>query len=154
MSALYWDNLLAQWVEIASEAVTSDDMDFRFQVWSHDYAFTDQDVRVAFDNFRINFGTLAGCGHPESQLTMLDKLIAYHVDAGGVAPEIGQALQAKVDAALAALARGNNNDAKVAMNELKALVNYVQGQTGKKVTAEAAAAIIDRANAIIATLDG
>ena len=53
---------------------------------------------------------------------------------------------------IAALDRDNRNDAKVAMNDLKALVNQVEAQTDKKITPEVAAEIIQRANAIIAVL--
>jgi predicted metal-binding transcription factor (methanogenesis marker protein 9) len=63
-------------------------------------------------------------------------------------------LLAKVDAALAALDRGNPNDAKVVMNDLKALTNQVEALVDKKITPEAAAEIIQRANDIIAELGG
>ena len=59
---------------------------------------------------------------------------------------------AKVDAALAALDRGNSNDAKVAMNDLKALVNQVEAQTEKKISEDAATGVISRANEIIEEL--
>ena len=52
------------------------------------------------------------------------------------------------------LNRGNPNDAKVAMNDLKALVNQVEAQAGNKITAGVAEAIIDRANATITALGG
>ena len=53
---------------------------------------------------------------------------------------------------LAALDRGNPNDAKVAMNDLKALINQVKAQVDKKITSEAATTIIQRANAVISSL--
>jgi len=67
-------------------------------------------------------------------------------------PEMAPSLTAKVNGALAALARGNENDAKVAMNDLKALVNQVEAQTDKKISVEAADEIIAQANAIIQAL--
>jgi hypothetical protein len=63
-------------------------------------------------------------------------------------------LLAKLNAATAALDRGNPNDAKVAMNDLKALINQVLAQTDNKITGEVAAEIVERANQIIASLDG
>ena len=154
VTGYYWDNVGEQWIEVSSAATTGADVEVHFSVWSHDYAFTDQEVRVAFDNFRVNSGTFVDCGHPASQVTVLDKLIAYEVATGGVTPEVQQSLHAKVDAALSALARGNPNNAIVAMNDLNALVNYVNAQRGNQITAEAAAAIIDGGNSIIASLGG
>lgn len=85
----------------------------------------------------------------ETALFIMDE-----VDSGNIAPELEGSLLVKIDAALAALDRGNPNDAKVAMNNLKALINQVEAQTGKKITAEAAAEIIQRVNEIIAVLGG
>jgi hypothetical protein len=93
-------------------------------------------------------------GSPANQLSNLAKVIQYGAGDGSIAPEIQGALMAKVNAAMAALARGNANDAKVAINELRALVNQVLAQTGKKITAKAAAEIIARANRAIAQLGG
>jgi len=42
----------------------------------------------------------------------------------------------------------------VAPNNLKAFINEVEAQTGKKITPEVAGVLIFRANAIIATLGG
>ncbi|MGD8238769.1 MAG: PKD domain-containing protein [Armatimonadota bacterium] len=93
-------------------------------------------------------------GPPENQLANIVALIDDAVLSGDIEPELEQALLAKVDAALAALARGNPNDAKVAMNDLKALINQVEAQTNKKITQGAADAVIARANNIIADLEG
>jgi len=76
------------------------------------------------------------------------------VDAGNIDAELEGSLLAKVNAALAALDRGNPNDAKVAMNDLKALINQVEAQIDKKITSDAAAKIIQQANAIIVALNG
>ncbi len=93
-------------------------------------------------------------GSPQNQLANLSTLIGYLAASGGVSAQIQGSLQAKVNAALDALARGNSNDAKVAMNALKALVNQVEAQTDHQITPAAAAAIVARANSIIAALGG
>lgn len=89
----------------------------------------------------------------------LDKLASDIMNApadpatlGGMAPGIKDSLLAKLNAALAALARGNKNDAKVVMNDLKALVNEVQAQTDKSISPGAAAAITAAANRLIGML--
>jgi hypothetical protein len=93
-------------------------------------------------------------GTPLNQLRNLVKLINYSVASGGVAPEMQTSLLAKINAAIAALVQGNANASKVAMNDLKALVNQVEAQTDKKITPAVAAEIIVRANRIIAALGG
>jgi len=91
---------------------------------------------------------------PETVLAGLETSILAEVALFGIDAEMAESLLAKVDAALAALNRGNANDAKVAMNDLKALINQVEAQVDKKITAEAAEEIIRQANAIIAVLSG
>jgi len=91
---------------------------------------------------------------PETMLAGLALFIMDEVDAGNIDTELERSLLTKVNAALAALDRGNPNDAKVAMNDLKALINQVEAQVGKKITEGAAAEIIQRANDIIAELGG
>ena len=90
---------------------------------------------------------------------ILDRLAAQIVaapndptSAGGIAAVIRDSLLAKVNAATAALNRGNKNDAKVVMNDLKALINQVEAQTAKSISPEAAAAIIEAANHLIGVL--
>ncbi len=94
---------------------------------------------------------------PVTTEAMLDGLRAYIVGAvalDNIDEEMEVSLLAKVDAAIATLDRDNPNDAKVAMNNLKALVNQVEAQTDKKIDAGVATVIIERANAIIAALGG
>ncbi len=55
---------------------------------------------------------------------------------------------------LVAHARGTPNAAKVAMNDLKALINQMEAQTDKKIDPDTAAEIIERAERIIAQLGG
>jgi probable HAF family extracellular repeat protein len=94
-------------------------------------------------------------GSPANQLLRLrQQYITDHVASGHIEAEMEQSLLAKVDAAIAALARGNANDAKVVMNNLKALVNQVEAQTDKKIDPAVAAEIIARANRISAALGG
>jgi len=90
----------------------------------------------------------------EEMLSETAQFIMDEVDSGNVDPELEGSLLAKIDAALAALDRDNPNDAKVAMNDLKALINQVEAQTDKKITLEAVAEIIQQANTIITTLGG
>ncbi len=93
-------------------------------------------------------------GTPLNQLGNLVKLISYSVASGDIAPEMQTSLLAKINAAIAALVRGNANASKVAMNDLKALVNQVEAQTDKKITPAVATEIITRANRIILALGG
>lgn len=96
-------------------------------------------------------------GIPATPAVMLDGTALFimdEVDSGNIAPELEGSLLVKINAALAALDKCNPNAAKVAKNDLKALVNQVEDQTDKKITPEVAAEIIQRANAIIAVLGG
>jgi len=105
-------------------------------------------------NYSIYFFSLTDIqlgGSPEQKLNGLITFILGEVPEN-IAPELVVSLLAKVDADLAALARGNPNDAKVAMNDLKALVNQVEAQTDKKISQEAATGVIQRANDIILVL--
>jgi len=93
-------------------------------------------------------------GDARNQLSNLAKLINYSVASGGIASEMQTSLLAKINAATAALVQGNPNATKVAMQDLKALVNQIEAQTDKKINPAVAAALISRANLIIATLGG
>jgi len=93
-------------------------------------------------------------GTPLNQLNNLVKLIGYSVASGDIAPEMQTSLLAKINAAIDALVKGNASASKVAMSDLKALVNQVEAQTDKKITPSVAAEIISRANRIIVALGG
>ena len=95
-----------------------------------------------------------GPGTPLNQLGNLVKFINYSVASGDIAPEMQTSLLAKINAAIAALVQGNPNASKVAMNDLKALVNQVEAQTDKKITPAVATEMITRANRIILALGG
>jgi len=49
---------LGSWVIVASGWVTTGDVSFTPTAWSHDYAFMDNNVLLAFDNFIVNSGLL------------------------------------------------------------------------------------------------
>jgi hypothetical protein len=107
-----------------------------------------------FDERNNTFSLLVNNPGPEGMLADLSSYILQQVASDNIDAEMEVSLLAKVNAAIAALNRGNPNDAKVAMNDLKALINQVEAQTDKKINPDTAAAIIDRANTIIAALGG
>jgi len=115
---------------------------------------TDLDGNPRIQGLCVDMGAFEAT--PATPEIMLANLRAYIVEqvALGIDAEMEVSLLAKVNAAIAALNRGNPNDAKVAMNDLKALVNQVEAQAGNKITVEAAEVIIDRVNAIITALGG
>jgi hypothetical protein len=90
----------------------------------------------------------------EDMLVELGGDIEEGVALGTIEAQMAVSLMSKINAASAALARDNPNDAKVAMNDLKALINQVEAQTDKKIDPDTADAIIEQANAIIAALGG
>lgn len=89
---------------------------------------------------------------PTVMLAGLALSIMDEVDSGNIDPKLERSLLAKVNAAISALDKDNPNAAKVAMNNLKALVNQVEAHTGKKIAPDAAAEITQQTNAIIAAL--
>jgi hypothetical protein len=116
---------------------------------------TDLDGNPRIQGLCVDMGAFeALAATPETMLAGLRTYIQQQVALGNIDAEMEVSLLAKVNAAIAALNRGNPNDAKVAMNDLKALINQVEAQTDKKIKPDTAAAIIDRANAIITALGG
>ena len=113
---------------------------------------TDLDGNPRIQGACVDMGAFEALADPETMLAGLALFIMDKVDAGNIDAEMEGSLLAKINAALAALDRDNPNDAKVAMNDLKALINQVEAQTDKKITPDVATEIIDRANAIIAAL--
>lgn len=91
---------------------------------------------------------------PADMLSSLGQFIDGEVTSDNIDPVLAVSLMAKINAASSALARGNPNDAKTAMNDLKALINQVEAQMDKKIDPITAQAIIDNANQIIAALGG
>lgn len=60
LTGYYFDSQLDNWQAISSATYTTGDVFFSIAAWSHDYAFDDKDVRVAFDRVFIEKGTLRG----------------------------------------------------------------------------------------------
>jgi hypothetical protein len=65
VTSSYWDAASSAWVPFASGAGTVEDVQIALSAWSHDLAFEDQDVRVAFDNFIVHQGELLAPGLPD-----------------------------------------------------------------------------------------
>ena len=100
----------------------------------------------------VDMGAFEVC--PKTMLPQLKAYILEQVALGNIDAEIEMGLLAKVEAAIVALNRGHANDIGTVINALQALINQVEGQTGQKITAEAAAGIIERIGAIMAILGG
>ena len=100
----------------------------------------------------LTFTVTVAPGSPYNQLLMLRALIVARIASGDISAGVGNSLLAKVDSAIAALDRGNPNDAKVAMNVLKALVRQVEADPDEHIEPTTSAEIILRANRIIAEL--
>jgi hypothetical protein len=81
----------------------------------------------------------------EATIDALRAAVEQLADAGEVAPETEQPLLAKVDAAAAAMARGNTEAAKGALRAFIAQINALEGE---KVSPEAAAILVADAGAI------
>jgi len=93
-------------------------------------------------------------GPLENQLENSEELVGDGVESGAIDEELEQSLLAKIGSAAEALGQGNPNAAKVALNELKALIHQVEAQVDKKIDPEVAADIIERSNHIVAELGG
>jgi hypothetical protein len=85
-------------------------------------------------------------GSAENQSGNIRKLIQYSATVGRIDVQLRTSLLSKISAAEAALARGN---IKAAVNNLKALINQVEAQNGKKIDMAVAAELILRANRVI-----
>ena len=130
---------------------TKDTFGWKFggDTYSNGIRFLGEEEKPYHDWFFQTYGIPAT---PAVMLAGTALFIMDEVDSGNIDPELEGSLLVKLDAALAALDRGNPNNAKVAINDLKALINQIEAQVNKKITPEAAAEIIDRTNAIIAAL--
>jgi len=60
LTGYYFDTNVKDWQSISSATYITNDVHFSIAAWSHDYAFDDQRVRVAFDNVHIQRGVLIG----------------------------------------------------------------------------------------------
>ena len=115
---------------------------------------TDLDGNPRIQGLCVDMGAFEATPDPEMMLAQLKAYILQQVGLGTIDVDLEGGLLDKVDAASETLASGNPNSAKPAMNNMKALINQVEAQTGKKIEADTAAAIIVRANAIITALGG
>jgi hypothetical protein len=77
-------------------------------------------------------------------LSLLDQLIAF-VQGLGIAPNLGNSLNAKLQGARSSLLSGNTN---TACNQLNAFVSQAQAQSGKALTPAQASVMISSANQI------
>jgi hypothetical protein len=82
---------------------------------------------------------------PQQQLSALERTVSGL----GIQAGAASSLNSKLDAALAAANAGNRT---AACNNLRAFINEVNAQTGKKLTAAQAAQLLAQANAIRASL--
>jgi hypothetical protein len=87
------------------------------------------------------------------QVDQCQKPVQPDIELIGIAPQLETSLLSKVNAALAALEKGNPNNTKVVLNNMKALVNQVSAQTNKKVSEEASEVIIGSATAVADALE-
>jgi hypothetical protein len=154
----------ARSVTWAYETITWADISALSFGWAWDASWTEFVVKTEANNYykvKLVAVTPSFCTFLYEQLVesaapsaMLDALRTFIVTAneGAVDARMQTSLLAKVSGASAALARGGENSAKVAVNELKALVNQVKAQGGKKIESATATEIIEQANAIIAAL--
>jgi hypothetical protein len=75
----YWSDDVLDWVLIGSGSITEDAVVSAIASWSHDFRFTDQAVKVAFDNYQLNAGVLVPnpeCAVPEVSSFLLCSLMA------------------------------------------------------------------------------
>ena len=115
---------------------------------------TDLDDNPRIQGLCVDMGAFEATPDPEMMLAQLKSYIQQQVDLDNIDVDLEGGLLDKVDAASETLASGNPNSAKPAMNNMKALINQVEAQTGKKIEADTAAAIIEIANQIVAALGG
>jgi|WetSurMetagenome_2_1015567.scaffolds.fasta_scaffold115524_2 hypothetical protein len=85
------------------------------------------------------------CDHSNATIQSLNDCVMHHVTNPGVA----NSLMATLDAAQAALVRGQTD---VAINLLSAFINEINAQTGKFVPAEHAPHLLDHAQMVINAL--
>ena len=63
----YFDVTSGDWQSISSATSTTNEVHFSISAWSHDYAFDDKRVKVAFDQVVIERGVLRGACLPRSR---------------------------------------------------------------------------------------
>jgi len=140
--AAYWDAQSNQWVIVDSATgAPTGEVRIYLWTWSHPGTFGGMPVKVAFDN--------VGLRGPLPPELLLEELIT---ELSNLDLSIAQeSLDALLQKAIAVLTDENSNNDDSAILVLKALKNYVNAQTGKKLTVEEAE-LINRF--IDETLDG
>jgi hypothetical protein len=81
---------------------------------------------------------------PAGLINLISRLVGH-----GIASQMQQPLTAKLNAALAAIARGDTAGAK---SDLQSFINLVSAQSGKKIDSAVAAQLIQYANDLLASL--
>jgi hypothetical protein len=61
----YYSNA-GQWIPILTDSAPTADIAIQLHAWSHDYAFEQQEVRAAFDNFTVTKGQVVWVPEPAS----------------------------------------------------------------------------------------
>jgi hypothetical protein len=92
------------------------------------------------------------CDHTGATITSLHHCVMHASEMGHITNKgVANSLLAKLDAAQAALDRGQSG---VAVNLLRAFTNEVNAQAGKHVVAEHAIHLVDHARNVIEALGG
>jgi murein DD-endopeptidase MepM/ murein hydrolase activator NlpD len=78
LTGYYFNAAIGDWTAIHSVTTTNDDVEVILAAWSHDQWFIDQDIRVAFDNFVINKGTIIWPNPPERFLELPFSYTNHH----------------------------------------------------------------------------
>lgn len=114
-----------------------------------DVKAADGGVLESFDNQPVTNNTPS----PSTPEVLIDNLIG-EVTGMDIPESMKSSLTPKLDVAKKVLADGNKQNDVAAVNNLKAFLNSVEAQRGKKITTEDADALIAKAQEIIAALSG
>lgn len=129
-------------------SASSDDVHFILASWGYDVSFGDTGVRVAFDNMKMNQGTLVGCTPAES----VNSLIQTVRDLG-LPANVENSLTAPLAQTESVLADSNPNNDASACGKLDAFINEVNAkEKSGKLTSEQASQLRQFAQDIKAKL--
>lgn len=93
-----------QWIELCSDEFSAKNYYVAFTAWSHNYAFADKQVKVAFDNFAMLYGEWVDPGAPMADASQVP-LISVE-PAISAAPNVVSQVTALRDSELVKLPRG------------------------------------------------